>query len=196
VVQIQSEPRTAAKRSEILRRAADLFRRKGFHGAGMREIARGLGMAPGALYYYFESKEDLLHSCHTITLDRLLQAAREIVASGDPADEKVRRLILAHLQAILGDLGGGFLHLEFQSLPAPLLEEVLRGRDSYERIIRRLLRDGIRDGAFRRIDPKLAALSLLGALNWTAVWWRPEGRTRVEDVAEGIASAFLKGIGR
>ncbi|MHC4731170.1 MAG: TetR/AcrR family transcriptional regulator, partial [Planctomycetota bacterium] len=62
MVQIKPGGRPDAKRAEILRRAAQVFRRKGFHGAGMREIAKGLGMAPGALYYYFESKEDLLYA--------------------------------------------------------------------------------------------------------------------------------------
>ena len=47
----------AERRLEILRRAAEVFRAKGFHGAGMREIAEGLGLAPGALYYYFPSKD-------------------------------------------------------------------------------------------------------------------------------------------
>ena len=50
------------RRMEILRQAASVFREKGYHGAGMREIAKGIGVAPGALYYYFESKEDLLYS--------------------------------------------------------------------------------------------------------------------------------------
>ena len=56
---------------------AAVFRQKGFHGAGMREIARGLGMAPGALYYYFKSKEDLLYACQTLSLKRLLESPAE-----------------------------------------------------------------------------------------------------------------------
>ena len=64
--------RGAERRLEILRAAAEVFRRKGFAAAGMREIAEALSLAPGALYYYFESKEDLLHACQEESLRLLL----------------------------------------------------------------------------------------------------------------------------
>ena len=103
-------PRSDEKRAEILRRAAAVFRDKGFHGAGMREIAQGVGMAPGALYYYFSSKDDLLHACQLLTLERLLASADEISASSidrhGSAEEQIRRLLRAHLRHSLDELGG------------------------------------------------------------------------------------------
>jgi len=194
VVQTPSASRAEGRRAEILRRAASLFRRKGFHRAGMREIAAELGIAPGALYYYFESKEDLLHACQTISLERLLRSARELAASDAPPEEKVRRLVAAHLGHVLDELGGSFAHVEFHALPPPLLAEVVKGRDAYERIVRDVLAEGVRAGAFRAMDVKLAALSLLGALNWTVVWWRPEGRHALPQVAAEVADLFLRGV--
>ena len=196
MVQIAASPRADRKRTEILRRAADAFRRKGFHGAGMREIAHGLGLAPGALYYYFESKEDLLHACQRLSLERLLRSAAAIAALAAPAPEKLRRLVLSHLSHVLGELGGSFAHVEFQALPEDKLREVVRWRDAYERLVRGVLDEGIRTGAFRAIDGKLAALALLGALNWAAVWWRPDGALSVEEVARQTAELFLKGLER
>jgi AcrR family transcriptional regulator len=196
VVQIAVSPRADLKRAEILRRAADAFRRKGFRGAGMREIAQGLGLAPGALYYYFESKEDLLHACQRLSLERLLRSATEIAATAAAPGEKLRRLVLAHLSHVLGELGGSFAHVEFQALPEEKLREVVRWRDAYERLVRGVIDEGIRTGAFRATDGKLAALALLGALNWAAVWWRPDGALSVEDVARQTADLFLKGLER
>ncbi|MHC4550035.1 MAG: TetR family transcriptional regulator [Planctomycetota bacterium] len=190
------QTRSDSKRAEILRRAAQVFRRKGFHGAGMREIAEGLGVAPGALYYYFESKEDLLYACQTLSLQRLLESARSIVGTDLAADEKLRRLIHAHLGHILDELGGSFAHIEFHALPEPLLKEVVSKRDAYERLVRRVLREGIDAGRFRPADVKLAALSLLGALNWTVVWWRPEGHRDLAGVADQMAATFLEGLMR
>jgi hypothetical protein len=46
------------------------------------------------------------------------------------------------------------------------------------------------------VDSKLAALALLGALNWAAVWWRPDGSLPVEEVADRTADLFLKGLER
>jgi AcrR family transcriptional regulator len=188
------EGRSDRKRAEILRRAAGVFRRKGFHGAGMREIAAGLGMAPGALYYYFENKEDLLYACQVLSLRRLVKSASEIVRADQSPPEKLRALIRAHLGHILDELGGSFAHVEFHALPESKLVEVVSKRDAYERIVRRVIREGIAAGAFRKVDIKLAALTLLGALNWTVVWWRPEGNRTLKGVAEQIAETFLKGL--
>jgi AcrR family transcriptional regulator len=188
------EDRSDRKRAEILRRAASIFRRKGFHGAGMREIAAGLGMAPGALYYYFESKEDLLYACQVLSLKRLLKSAGEIVGGKLAADEKLRTLVRAHLGHILDELGGSFAHVEFHALPNPMLKEVVSKRDAYERLVRRVIREGIQAGAFRKVDVKLTALALLGALNWTVVWWRPEGHRQLHGVAHQITDIFLEGL--
>ncbi len=196
MVQMTAGPRADRKRAEILRRAAEVFRRKGFHGAGMREIAKGLGLAPGAVYYYFESKEDLLHACQRLSLERLMKSAKEIAAAKAPAAEKLRQLVVAHLSHVLGELGGSFAHVEFHALPEAQLAEVVGWRDAYERIVRGILDEGIRTGAFRAADGKLAALALLGALNWAAVWWRPDGPLSVDQVGQRIADIFLKGLER
>ena len=69
--------RTTRKRVEILRSAAAAFRRRGYHGASVDEIARALHMTKGNLYYYFESKEEILYFCHDYSLDILLRLLDE-----------------------------------------------------------------------------------------------------------------------
>jgi len=182
-------PRTDEKRAEILRRAAEVFRRKGFFGAGMRDIARALDMAPGALYYYFSSKDDLLFSCQVLTLRRLIASAEEIAASGAAPSDKVRALIRAHLRHSLGELGGSFAHVEFHALPAARLAEVVAERDRYEACWRSIVREF---GG----DEKLRTLTCLGALNWAAVWWRPDGGDDLESVADAMADTLLEGLER
>ena len=197
---VQIDPPSAAgpkgqdRRAEILRRAAVVFREKGFHGAGMREIASGLGMAPGALYYYFESKEDLLYACQDISLTRLTERADALLAREAPADALLRELIAAHLDLTLDELGGSAAHVEFHALPPEKLRAIVAKRDAYERRIRSLIRRGIDEGAFRPVDVKLTTLALLGALNWSVVWFNPEGRWSPTDVVRGIADVFVDGL--
>ena len=197
---VQIDPTSAAspkgqdRRAEILRRAAAVFREKGFHGAGMREIAAGLGMAPGALYYYFESKEDLLYACQDISLTRLLRDAETLLAKDAPADELLRELIGAHLDLTLDELGGSAAHVEFHALPEDKLRAIVAKRDAYEGHIRSLIRRGIRAGTFRKVDVKLTTLALLGALNWSVVWFNPEGRWSPTDLVRGFADVFVDGL--
>jgi AcrR family transcriptional regulator len=184
----------AERRLEILRRAAAVFREKGFQGAGMREIAEGLGLAPGALYYYFPSKTDLLYACQAVSLDRLIEGARRVAREGGPAPERLRRLVDHHLEVILDVLGGSAAHLEFGALPPERRREIVRRRDAYERIVRKVIREGGEDGTLRVVDEKTTAMALLGALNWTVVWWRPEGKRTTTDLGRTYADLFLRGL--
>jgi len=195
VVQTKTSPSAyEQRRLEILRRAAEVFREKGFHGAGMREIAEGLGLAQGALYYYFPSKTDLLYACQAISLDRLSEGARRIAAEDATAAERLRRLVHHHLEVVLDVLGGSAAHLEFGALPPDRRREIVKRRDAYERTIRRVIRDGAHDGTLRAVDPKTSSMALLGALNWTVVWWRPEGKRTAADLARAYADLFLGGL--
>src|SRR5436190_15403837 len=81
----------ASTRIEILKSAAKAFRKLGYHGATVEQIAAALHMKKGNLYYYFKNKEDILFACHQYSLDRLTQLLEEIEHSGLPADDKLRR---------------------------------------------------------------------------------------------------------
>lgn len=186
--------RHAERRLEILRRAAAVFREKGYHRAGMREIAEGLGLRPGALYHYFASKDDLLLACQELSLDRLLEGTARIAAGDASPSDKVRELARLHLRQTLETTGGSAAHLEFDALPATHRAALVERRDAYEQAVRDLLAEGMAAGAFRRVSPKLAALSLLGALNWSVVWWRPGRDWRADDVADTMADLFLRGL--
>lgn len=187
-------PGTADRRTEILRRAAAVFREKGYHGAGMREIAEGLGLAPGALYYYFESKDDLLYACQEISLDRLIAGAEAIAQAPGGAPAKLARLVRAHLDLTLDELGGSAAHVEFHALPPERLAEIVRRRDAYEALLRGVIAEGVAAGAFRPVDEKLTVMALLGALNWTVVWWDPEGPLGSRDLMASFVDLFVEGL--
>ena len=191
---VQTATPRADRREEILRRAADVFRRKGFHAAGMREIAEGLGLAPGALYYYFDGKDDLLHACQDLTLRRLVEGARAALREAAGAAPRLRALVANHLEVTLTETGGTAAHVEFRALPASRWKEVVRRRDAYEAIFRRVVREGVRRGELRPVDPRAATWAILGALNWTVVWWRPEGGRTAADLARSYADVLLGGL--
>jgi AcrR family transcriptional regulator len=183
-----------AKRAEILRRASAAFRDAGFHGAGMREIASAAGMTPGNLYYYFHGKEDLLYACQRRTLTRLLDAARALPAGGEDPAARLRALVRSHVLCLLEETGGSLAHLEFRALPPARRAEIGRARDAYERLVRGVVTAGVRSGAFRPVDAKLSTLAILGALNSTVTWWRPEGPRAPAEIADAFADTLIGGL--
>src|SRR5260370_32201814 len=112
---------SASTRIEILKSAAKAFRRLGYHGATVEQIAAALHMKKGNLYYYFKNKEEILFACHQYSLDRLTQLLERVEASVTPPDEKLRSLVSAFVHTILDELHGTALFLDLEALtPAHL----------------------------------------------------------------------------
>ena len=128
------QARTIAKRVEILRSAAAAFRRRGYHGATVDEIARTLRMTKGNLYYYFENKEEILFFCHDYSLDILLDRLRERGEGGRRRPtRRLRRLIEAFVHMIIDELHGTALTLDLQALSPAHLRSVIAKRDRFDR---------------------------------------------------------------
>src|SRR4051795_8423395 len=83
----------ASTRVEILKSAAAAFRRLGYHGATVEQIAAALHMKKGNLYYYFKNKEDILFACHQYSLERLLQLLKDVEHSHIDPGAKLHHLI-------------------------------------------------------------------------------------------------------
>src|SRR5439155_12119263 len=126
----------ASMRIDILKSAAKAFRKLGYHGATVEQIAAALHMKKGNLYYYFKNKEEILFACHQYSLDRLTNLFDEINRSGASADEKLRRLIVAFVHTILDELHGTALLLDLEARSPAHLKAVIVRRDHFERGVR------------------------------------------------------------
>src|SRR6187402_1602983 len=123
---------TGDRRIEILKSAAAAFRRRGYHGASVDEIASALEMTKGNLYYYFKNKEEILFACHEYSLDKILALMQEVESEPSPPETKLRRLVLALIHLILDDLHGTALTLDPEALSPPLFKRITSKRDQFD----------------------------------------------------------------
>lgn len=188
------------KRRLILRAAAEAFRTQGFAATGMRDIARLAELSPANLYYYFDSKVELLYFCQDLALDRMLAAVEEAGRSGAPPAEKLRAVIEAQIACMLDELDGAAAHVEVDALSPELRKRIVNKRDRYERAVRKIIEAGLASGDFvagsgsTKDDATLITRAILGALNWTARWYRPQGRLTSARVADGFAAYLVRGL--
>lgn len=183
-----------ARRLDILAAAARVFRRRGVAAAGMREIAEAADLSPGNLYYYFRGKDELLYFCQDRTLEQMHAAIGRARDSGAPLAEQVRAVLAAHLHCTLDELEGATAHLEVEALPEELRRPIMEKRDRYERAIRALVAKGVKRGEFAPCDAALVTRAMLGAVNWTARWYRPEGPQSVAQIARSLSDYLVRGL--
>jgi AcrR family transcriptional regulator len=187
--------RADRRRAEILRAAARVFRARGFAAAGMREIAVAAELSPANLYHYFAGKNELLYFCQDRTLDTLLDAVADAAHGRGPLPLRLRQLAATHVRCLLDDVEGAAAHIEVDALPPKLRAAIVAKRDRYERAVRALIAAGIRRRELTRTDATIATRAFLGALNWTAQWFRPEGPDHPEHIAEVVAGFAVAGLG-
>jgi TetR/AcrR family transcriptional regulator len=182
------------KRVEILKTAAAAFRRRGYHGASVDEIAGTLAMTKGNLYYYFRNKEDILYACHDYSLNLILGVMDAIRHEDIQPDEKLRKLIIAFVHLIIDELHSTALTLDLQALSPALLKKVIARRDRFDKGLRAIIQEGIDQGLFAPADTKLVAFAIMGAVNWIPKWFNPEGSASSEQVGNTFADYLLAGL--
>jgi len=181
----QDEAVSALRREEVLLAAARIFAAQGYAEASLREVAAAAGMQPASLYYHFASKEDLFATVHHLGISRVNQA---LDATASLYDDPWQRLEEACATALKFQLNPSDLAVVVRvdpgiRYPARLQRRIDADRASYEDRFRRLI-DEL--PLHQKADRTLLRLTLLGALNWTRVWYRPSGPLSAEDIGRQL----------
>jgi AcrR family transcriptional regulator len=181
------------RRTEILHAALRALRERGYHATTLDDIAEQLGIRKTALYHYFPDKEAILYECHRESLaelNRILAGARAL----DTGPERLAHVIREHVRVMTDTLEASPLAFEVTALAPERQREVIAARDRYERALRRMIQDGIAAGDFRPTNPKTAVFAILGAINWIARWYRPEGALHADELGREFAEHLLGGL--
>jgi AcrR family transcriptional regulator len=182
-------------RDDILDAAAQVFRQKGFHGASMADIAEAVNLQKASLYHHVSSKQEILLDLLDRALDMLIEHIGAVASRPLPADEKLRQMMQAYLKGLEdnSDLSSVLL-FEHRSLEPELRLRHVPQRDRFEALWRDVVEQGMRDGLFDCPDPALIVRAMMGALNWTITWYRPNGLYSMEMIADQYASLMLDGL--
>ncbi|NUN48622.1 MAG: TetR/AcrR family transcriptional regulator [Candidatus Brocadiae bacterium] len=188
------DERATRKRLDIARAAAAVFRRKGYAAATTEDIAGAVGMTKGSLYYYFRDKQEIAFFCQSWALDRMIADAERIRKSGAAAVQRLRLLIKTQMQTMLDALHGTAAHIQMDAFEPAKWRKLVDKRDRYEAEMRRTIADGVRKMEFRPVDTAVATRAILGAVNWSITWFRPDGPMKPEDLADSFSEIFVNGL--
>ena len=175
--------------------ASTLFRERGYSATSVRDIARALDLQGGSLYAHIASKEDVLWNIVSRAAERFLAAVRPVATGTGSAAERLRGMARAHIHVVTDDMEHAvvFLH-EWRFLSSERRAAIARQRDAYEAYFRAVIAEGITEGDFRPVDPRIAGLGILSALNGIAQWYRPSGTLAPDAIADSFADLFVRGL--
>ncbi len=184
-------------RDQILSASAQIIRQKGFHAASMQDIAEAVHLQKASLYHHFSSKQEIL----LVLLDRALDLVTERVAAvinqNIPVDEKLRKAMAAYLETLEKNAAlASVLLFEHRSLDPEYRQRHIPRRDRFERLWREMIQEGMENGSFRVTDPATTARAMLGTMNWTITWYRPDGPLSMQQISDQLATLFLDGLRR
>jgi len=186
-----------SRRQALLRAAARVFRKKGYHATRIQDIADAVGMQKGSLYYYISSKSDLLYGLVEGGLLEMIRAAEAIVATRHTASQKLERLVEMHLRMFneRRDIFGIFLREDMDLLNQSSETDIRRHARRYEDLLDAVLAEGIASGEFAPdIDRRLVIKAIVGMCNGSYTWYRTDGRYPIEEIARLFTDMFVSGI--
>ena len=194
---VQRRPATTQKLEHILACATRVFYDKGYEGASIRDIAQRSRVSLAGLYYYVQSKEEMLYLIQKHSFTTLMARLDEqLDAAGSDPEARLRLFIRNHLHYFLENREAmKVLSHEAESLKPPFAAEVADLKRAYYRRARTLVEDLKRARRLARLNTRVAVLSLFGMMNWIYTWHNPRLDPDAARLADHIAGLFLEGVG-
>ncbi|PXY30012.1 TetR/AcrR family transcriptional regulator [Prauserella sp. PE36] len=184
----------AGNRERIVGIAAELFARNSYHGTGIAELSKAAGLGRGALYHYIGSKETLLYEISKTQVDRMNAHAEALLGSGLETEDLLRGMakgLLCNIAEHRSEWAVFFR--EYTALTGENRDRVVAARERYEGYWRQALDRGVADGVLRPV-PRLLVKGILGMLNYTYLWFEPDGEVGTDELADAFLDALLDGI--
>ena len=187
--------KNTTKKEVIIKKAAILFRKKGFAASSMRELAESIGVEASSLYNHIGSKIELLQSiCFKVANDFTIHL-NEIENTTLPVVSKLENIIRFHINMMLNNYDEVFVaNHEWKQLEEPFLSNFLNQRKIYESRLIELVNQGILKKEFKNIHPQVAVLTILSAVRGLEFWHRHKKNVKIKELESNILDHLLNGL--
>ena len=185
------------RKKRLLAVARRLFWQNGYNSVSMRDLARAYGCAPANLYNYFKTKESILFEVLLEEMEGLIRPIEHIETAEDidPIDE-MRFIISTHLKVTLSYRKSAktLFDVALGSLLPANRKVIVSMRDTYDRIIRKVIRIGQDKGLFVPCNEKLVGFMIVGMITRSRIWFQPHKGVTFDQLAEFIFQFAMRGI--
>jgi len=193
--QIESSPPSDnGRKIEILRTAALLFHKKGFDATSMNDIAKAVNLTKPGLYYYVQSKEELLFAIMEHAMNLLQEAVIRPAKSKANPDQCLDAIIENHAILVMGDRIITILTDEMAGLSPEHYDLLIQRKQDYFQLLRSTLEQLMTAGKIRPLNSTVMAFSIFGILLWIPRWFQPDGPLTRDEVVQQVKEFIYGGI--
>lgn len=193
-------------RREILTAAAACFMEQGFHATSIDVVARRMGATKGRVYHHYQSKVDLFFDVHRLGMSLLFEAVERARSTSGNALEVLAAMMRSHAMAMFEHhafesvvIQGVQLHRYGALTPRQRdeLDELIASRDRFEQLFKEQAHVASEHGLLANLDISIAVKTLLGGLQWSLIWYRPDINDSLatrERLADAMVKTLLQGL--
>lgn len=188
--------RSKKREREIIDAAAEIFHRKGYSETSVQDVADAVGILKGSLYYYIDSKEDLLFRMLLEVHEDASGIVRETSALDAPPLRRLRVYIEKHVEFNAHNLAKMAVYYHDFGLLSPKRKKaILDQRAFYQDFVIGLIKEAQETGEVDpTIDAMLVSNGIFGLVNWIYTWYKPGGPVTTSYLGKLYAEMVVSGI--
>ncbi len=193
----RGKARPGFQKAKMLETARRLFWEKGYNAASMRDIAVSYGCRPANIYNFFSDKEEILFEVLREEMEQIIYPIKHLEEDdGTSPLEQLKFIIQSHLKVTLGYRRSAkmLFDVALDSLSSDKRKKIIDLRDTYDRIIRKVIRRGIDKGHLPEVDVRLAGFMIASMITRTRIWFHPKKGVSVNDLTDFIFKFAFHGL--
>ena len=189
--------RPGFQKAKMLETARRLFWEKGYNATSMRDIAISYGCRPANIYNFFSDKEEILFEVLREEMEQIINPIKHLEEDdGTSPIEQLKFIIESHLKVTLSYRRSAKLLFDvaLDSLSPDKRKKIVDFRDTYDRIIRKVIRRGIDNGFLPEVDVRLAGFMIASMITRTRIWFHPKKGVSVSDLIDFVFKFAFQGL--
>jgi AcrR family transcriptional regulator len=182
------------KKEQLLQDIAELFYKRGYDKTSIRDISRALNLSKPGIYHHFASKQEILFDIIYDFMEKTNRHLMENMALIQSPEERLLFIVQSHTRFFVKyPAQTKVVVYEAHSLEGDFAARFKEKQIEYITIIKKVVQEIIKETG-SKMDVNVVTFSLLGILNWTIQWYKPEGKVPPEMLAKQIWDFFLNGL--
>ena len=187
--------KNGSRKDVIVRKAATLFREKGYKAASMRDLAEAVGVEAASLYNHIKSKSELLHELVFNVANRFVLKIDEIESEPISSLKKMEKILRLHIVEMIYNYEEVYVSdREWKHLSDPYLSNYQNQRRVYRKRLAAIIEEGIRNKEIKPIDAPTVVLIFLHAVSGIESWHRSTKKISAEELEQNMVAILIDGL--